>query len=565
MKFRFQWTAPIATSPHDPNVVYHGAQVIFRSTDAGQTWTAASGDLTRNDPATQKWSGGPITGDNTGVETYGTVFTIAESPVTAGIIWAGSDDGLVHVTRDNGRNWTDVTAAMSGLPKWSTIDLIEPSRFDAATAYAVADAHRLDDMRPYLYKTTDTGKTWTRLDASLPQDIYLHAVREDPKKRGQLYLGTERGMMFSTDDGAAWRPLRLNMPTVAVHDLIVKDDSLVIATHGRSIWILDDLIPVRQITPEIEASPAFLFPAAGATRWMLGPGSWADGPTGDNPPYGTLLYYYLKEKPKDGLTIEILDANGKHVRTLDSKPAEPSGSYDNVEKEKKDLEKAALPADVGVRRGSWDLRYDGARAIKNAKLDAGSPREGPLALPGAYTARLKVNGQTFDTKFTVTADPRRAVRTADLEAQLAVALMVRDDVSRLTDMVESIRSMRTQLQERANALKDTPAAAGLVKNAQALIVKLDALENRMHNPTAEVSYDILAMKGGARLYSRIAPLMDWVSTGDGPPTDGMKQVFTAQDKELAAFGGEWDSLLSIELLGLNKEAAKLGVGLVIIK
>jgi photosystem II stability/assembly factor-like uncharacterized protein len=565
MKYRFQWTAPIATSPHDPNVVYHGAQVIFRSTDSGQTWTAISPDLTRNDKSTQKWAGGPITGDNTGVETYGTVFTIAESPKAAGLIWAGSDDGLVHVTRDAGKTWSDVTAALPGVPKWSTVDLIEPSPFDAATAYVVVDAHRLDDMHPYLYKTTDSGGSWTRLGASLPQDVYLHAVREDPKKRGQLYLGTERGVMFSTDEGVTWRPLRLNMPTVAVHDLVVKDDSLVVATHGRSIWILDDLIPVRQVTSDIEAKDAFLFPAADSVRWASGDGSWADGPTGDNPPYGAILYYYLKEKPKDGVKIEILDAGGRHVRTLDSKPAEPSGSYDNIDKEKKDLEKAALPVGAGVQRGVWNLRYDGARAIKGAKLDAGSPREGPLAVPGTYTVKLTVNGQSFETKITVAPDPRRAVAPADLQAQLALSLKVRDDVSRLTDMVESVRSIRRQLQERAEALKDNPKAAELVKSARALITKLDALENQLHNPAAEVSYDILAMKGGTKLYSRLAPLMDWVATGDGAPTDGMKQVFAAQDKELAGYGSQWDSLLSIDLLGLNKDATRLGIGFVIIR
>src|SRR3954470_15043438 len=221
MKYRFQWTAPITGSPFDPKVVYHGAQVIFRTRDGGQTWEPISPDLTRNDKSKQKWAGGPITGDNTGVETYGTVFAIAESPTREGLIWAGSDDGLVHVTTDNGEHWQNVTSGMSGFPEWATVNMIEPSPFDANTAYVVVDAHRLDNTRPFLYKTTDLGKAWKRLDSALPQNIYLHAVREDPKKRGQLYLATERGVMFSTDDGQAWRPLSLNMPTVAAHDLVV--------------------------------------------------------------------------------------------------------------------------------------------------------------------------------------------------------------------------------------------------------------------------------------------------------------------------------------------------------
>src|SRR3982751_5582310 len=258
MKYRFQWTAPIAPSPHDPKVIYHGAQVIFRSSNGGQSWEVISPDLTRNDKSKQKWAGGPITGDNTGVETYDTVFAIAESPMQKGVIWAGSDDGLVHLTRDGGQNWTNVTGGMTGLPEWATISMIEPSPLDPSMAFVVVDAHRLDNPHPYLFKTTDYGQTWKRLDARLPQDVYLHAVREDPKKKGQLYLGTERGVMFSADGGDTWRDLRLNLPTVAVHDLIVKGDDLVLATHGRSIWIFDDLRPIREFDTRIATEPMHL-------------------------------------------------------------------------------------------------------------------------------------------------------------------------------------------------------------------------------------------------------------------------------------------------------------------
>ena len=263
MKYRFQWTAPITGSPFDPKVVYHGAQVIFRTRDGGQKWDVISPDLTRNDKSKQKWAGGPITGDNTGVETYGTVFAIAESPKQKGLIWAGSDDGLVHVTTDDGKNWKDVTAAMSGFPEWGTVSIIEPSPFDANTAYVVVDAHRLDNVAPVSCSRRPISARPGR--GSTPPsrgNIYLHAVREDPKKRGQLYLGTERGVMFSTDDGKSWRPLQLNLPTVAVHDLVVKDDNLVVATHGRSLWILDDLEPIRDYSDAIAAEPLHLFAPA---------------------------------------------------------------------------------------------------------------------------------------------------------------------------------------------------------------------------------------------------------------------------------------------------------------
>jgi photosystem II stability/assembly factor-like uncharacterized protein len=565
MRYRFQWTAPIATSPHDPNVVYHGAQVVFRTTDGGQTWSAISPDLTRNDQSKEQWAGGPITGDNTGVETYDTVFAIAESPRQKGVIWAGSDDGLVHVTRDDGTTWTNVTAAMPDMPEWGTVSLIEPSPFDAATAYVVVDAHRLDDMRPYLYKTADFGRTWTRLDGKLPRDVYLHAVREDPKRRGLLYLGTERGVMFSTDDGATWSSLRLNMPTVAVHDLVVKDDSLVVATHGRSIWILDDLIPVRQWSPKIAADDVFVFPAADAVRWEYGSDSWGVGPSGQNPPRGALVYYSLRAKPDGPVTIEILDAQGNHVRTLSSVPTPPAGDVDQGE-ETEEIEaakKAALPADKGVQRGVWDLRFDGARKIKGGKLDSGDPGIGPLVLPGTYTARLTVGGKSADTKITVQPDPRVSVSRTDLEAQLKLALQIRDDISRLTDMVDSLRSIRRQLQDRLETLKGDKAAADLVKGSTALVEKLDALENRLHNPTAEIVYDILAMKGGTRLYSRMAPLLAWVEGGSGAPTDGMREVYAEQAKELAGYASQFDGLVSVDLAGLNKQAAALGIGFVV--
>ncbi len=565
MKYRFQWTSPSAFSPFDPNVLYFGAQVVFETTDGGQTWAIISPDLTRNDKSKQTWAGGPITGDNTGVETYDTVFAIAESPKQKGVIWAGSDDGLVHVTRDGGKTWTDVTGAMPGIPHWGTIDLIEPSPFDAGTAYVVVDNHRMDDTHPYLYKTADYGKSWTRLDGALPQDVYLHAVREDPARRGLLYLGTERGVMFSPDDGTTWKSLRLNMPTVAVHDLVVKDDSLVVGTHGRSIWILDDLIPVRDLSAKVEASDAYLFRAADAVRWEHGTGSWASEPTGPNPPAGALLYYYLKEKPKGDVTIEILDAQGHHVRTLSSQPAKVVGFTDELKDEKEAAKKEALPAQAGVQRGVWDLRYDGARLIQGGKLDSGDPGTGPLAVPGTYTAKLTVDGRTLETKVTVRPDPRVHASQADLEAQLALALEVRDDVSRLTDMVNSIRSLRQQLENRIETLKGNTAAAGLVKRSQAIVDWLNALEDQMQNPTAEVVYDILAMKGGSRLYSRIGPLMGWVEDGPGAPTQGMQQVFAEQNKELDGYASKFDSLVSVDLAGLNKEAASLGLGYVIVK
>jgi photosystem II stability/assembly factor-like uncharacterized protein len=566
MRYRFQWTAPIAASPHDPKVIYHGAQVIFRTGNGGQSWDVISPDLTRNDKTKQKWAGGPITGDNTGVETFCTVFTIAESPKQAGVIWAGTDDGLVHVTRDGGKNWANVTAAMSGLPEWSTISLIEPSPFDAATAYVVVDAHRLDNMKPYLYKTIDYGRTWTRIDSALPQDVYLHAVREDPARRGQLYLGTERGVMYSIDDGRTWTALKLNLPTVAVHDLVVKGDNLVLATHGRSIWILDDLQPVRALDSRVLDFAVYLFPAADAVRWRVGDGSWGSRyGRFPNPPIGASIYYFLKNKPKGELKIEVLDARNRLLRTLSSTPREPdmSSEYELAE----DFKKKALAIEPGVQRAVWDLCWEGATKIKAGKIDTGDPASGPRAVPGTYSVRLTVDGQTLTSPLKIVPDPEGTTSPADLDSQLTFALRVRDDVSKLTALVNQLRSIREQLQARTKVLdgrKSEPAVSALLTSSQDTIKKTDALEAKFHNPAADVVYDILAMRGGAKLYSRLAPLQMWSIESEGPPTTGMTQVLESQEKELAELEAEARALLAGDVASVNAQAAKLGLAFVIV-
>jgi len=564
MKYRFQWTAPIAASPHDPKTIYHGANVVFRTRDGGQSWTPISPDLTRNDRSKQKWAGGPITGDNTGVETYDTVFVIAESPKQKGLIWAGTDDGLVHVTVDDGKTWKKVTSGMTGIPEWGTVSMIEPSPFDANTAYVTVDAHRLDDMHPYLYKTTDLGKSWKRLDAPLKNDVYLHSVKEDPKKRGQLYLATERGVMYSTDDGQSWRPLQLNLPTVAVHDLVVKDDNLVLATHGRSLWILDDLQPIREYDSKIESTPLHVFAPADAIRWRYGSGNYGGRLSNfPNPPAGASIYYSLKDEEKGDMTLEIRDAAGRLVRTLSSKAREPMGSSDREQKPDPELAREA-----GVHRAVWDLRYEGAHKIKGAKIDTGDPEEGPRVAPGAYTVKLTATGRTETAQIKVVPDPRGDLPAAELEAQAAFAVRVRDDISRITDLVNQLRSVRDQLKARNAALesrKGTAGVADLVKESDAAIKRIDALEDKLHNPTAEVVYDILAMRGGTRLYSRLAFVQLSAVDGDGAPTEGMKQVLADQEKELAALEGDTEQFFSGDVAKINQRAAQLNLPFVIMK
>lgn len=554
-KYRFQWTAPIHVSPHNAKVVYHGGNVLFKTTDGGQTWTTISPDLSRNDRAKQQWAGGPITGDNTGVEVYCTIFCVAESPVQKDLIWAGTDDGLIQLTRDGGKTWKNLTSALPGIPEWGTVSMIEASRFDAGTAYAVVDNHRLDDMKPYLYKTTDFGATWQRLDASLPQDIYLHAVREDAKDKNILYLGTERGVAFTTDGGKSWQALKSNLPTVAVHDLAVKDNTLVMGTHGRSLWAFDHLPVVREMNAVGKDAVAHLFSTPDVIRWNYSRGP-ADKFAGENPASGAMLYYWLKEAPKDDITIEILDAAGSVIRTLSSKPMAGIGFSDSLEGEARGFGSATLPKAAGVNVAVWNLQHKGSELIENGKLDFGGPVFGPTAIPGAYTVRLNVDGRQMTGKFNLLPDPRVQLADADYKAQLATALAIRDDVTRLTLLVRQLRSVRQQLRARNDLLKNDAKAASLVKDSEAMIKKLDDLEAQIHNPKAEVVYDILAFKGGAKLYSRIAYLHDVASDGDGATPQGVRDVYADQKRELDGYDAEMKKLVD-EMATMNAAAKKL--------
>ncbi len=559
-RYRFQWTAPIALSPHDSKVVYHGANVLFRTEDGGQTWKAISPDLTRNDRSKQKWSGGPITGDNTGVEWYDTIFAVAESPREKGLLWVGTDDGLVQMTRDGGAHWTNVTANIKGIPELGTVSLVEPSPFDAGTAYVVVDAHRLDDARPYLWKTTDYGRTWRSLVAKLPQDVYLHAVREDPKRRDLLFLGTERGVSFSRDGGATWQELGLNLPTVAVHDLVIKDDDLVLATHGRSIWILDDLTPIREWSKAVADEPFHLFPARPAIRWERRSSFHDDGP-GENPPAGAVLHYSLRTKAEGMITMQVLDAGGAVVRTLTSKEVPPELEEDDPDAPEEPRKETVLSTEPGVQRVAWDLGFQSVPKIKGAKYE-GDPEAASRVSPGVYTVRLTVEGKSLTTPLQVRPDPRVTIPPADLDARVAFSRQVQEAVGRIGSLVGQIRSVREQLQVKSAALEGSSRGAEWLKGAGDLIAKCETLEGTLHNREARVSYDVLAK--GARLYSRLSPLLAFATTGDGSPTQGMREVFAGQVKELDALEAEWKALVAGDLAALGTKARELGLESVVV-
>jgi photosystem II stability/assembly factor-like uncharacterized protein len=625
LKYRFQWTAPILISPHDHRVVYHAANVLFKTSDGGRHWTPISPDLTRNDKSKQKWSGGPITGDNTGVEVYDTIYALAESPKERGVLWVGSDDGLVHVSRNGGRTWNNVTANIKGLPAWGTVRCIEASPFDAGTAYVVVDAHKLDDRRPYLFQTKDFGQTWRKLavgeptasaaesaaqaagsethptaNATASPEGYLHVIREDPQRQGLLYLGGERGLFVSWDDGDTWTPLRLNLPTVTITDLVVKHNDLVIGTNGRSIWILDDLTPLRQWKPALKDREIFLFPPVPAVRYRYHEALGERKPlgAGANPPEGAILHYFLKNKPKGAITLEILDDKGRRVTLLTSQkePEEKPEPGDFTAEGK--YKKTVLPTAAGLHRLVWDLRYEGAESIKGAKVDSGRPNEGPLVNPGTYTLKLTVEDHTQTTTLQVLPDPRTIspgvwARTAaklagtgetpalltseailrriewpaqaeELKEQLELTLKIRDAITSLTRTVEQIRGVKKQLLARNELLKDQARAQSLVKASRELLSRLDALEEKLHNSRAKIPYDILAQKGGAKLYSQLIWLFETMKASDGAPTQGVRELFEEQSELLRKYQQEWQALTAQELAALNEQAKKLDVPILLL-
>ena len=593
LKYRFQWTFPILISPHDPNVIYAGAQVIFKSADAGRSWTVISPDLTRNDKSRQESSGGPITQDNTSIEYYDTVFAIAESPVQKDLIWAGSDDGLVHLTRDGGRNWADVTP--KDMPAWGLVSVIEPSPDEAGTAYLAVERHRLDDHHPYIFRTRDFGKTWTKITGGIPDNVYVHAVREDPERKGLLYAGTEAGVMVSFDDGGRWQSLQLNLPQCPVHDLTVKNGDLAVATHGRAFWILDDLEPLREFTPEIAAEPAHLFRPRAAYVPGLRGGFGPRGAAGQNPPQGAVIDYELKTAPaaentegapgspgedagnsaaagpgsadqsakpagKSPVKISIEDSAGRVIRQYPPKSAENDEGPAEVPEFRRRPNN--VPAEKGLNRFTWDLRYDSASRVPGT-AHWGGGGGGPEVLPGTYQVKLTVAGRTYTAPLEVKLDPRLKVSRADLEKRLDLALKIRDRVSADHDAVNQIRGVRTQLTALEKRLSADEHAAALVEAAKALDKKMTAVEEKLMQTKSKSSEDPLNYP--VRLDDRLGALGSAVESADAAPTEQDMAVFALVNGQLDETLGEWRDLRTHDLAALNAEALKAGVAVVGVK
>jgi photosystem II stability/assembly factor-like uncharacterized protein len=541
-KYRFQWTAPIVISPFDPHTLYIAAQVLFKSTDAGQTWTVISPDLTRNDKSKEQMPGGPITKDSTSVEFYDTIFSVAESPVERGLIWAGSDDGLVHLTRDGGKNWVDVTP--KDLPAWSRVSMIEASPFDAGAAFLAVDRHMLDDFEPYAYKTSDFGKTWTKITGGIPSGSFVRAVRQDPKRKDLLYAATETGVFVSFDAGGQWQSLHLNLPVVPVHDLIVKNDSLAIATHGRSFWVLDDISPLRDMKAGDLDEAVHLFPPAPAHRSRGGGFFRPRGPVGANPPGGVIIDYSFKSAPKGDITLEILDAKGQLVRKYSSKekkPQDESGFF-------MPRGNPTLPKKAGLNRFVWDMRCEPPRAVPGAVYDNGPP-EAVLALPGKYEVKLTVDTKTYSAPFELLSDPRAKISAADLERQFALATQVRDLTDTDHKIVLEIRDLQAQLKALDKRLGDAEGAKAVRSSVDEINKKISAIENQLISVKSTANEDQLNY--GNMLSSQLAYLENSVDDSDvAVPQAEVEQIgiFRGQLKKIEA---DWQAVAKKDLADLN--------------
>jgi len=558
LKYRFQWTAPILVSRFDSNVLYHAAQVLFKSTDEGQSWKIISPDLTTNDKTKQQKSGGPITKDDTSVEYYCTIFALAESYHDSNILWAGSDDGLVHITKDGGKNWENITPPQ--MPEWSLISMIEPSIFDAGTAYLAVDRHELDDFGPYIYKTTNFGRSWEKITGGIPDNTFVRVVREDLERKGLLYAGTETGVFISFNGGENWQSLQLNLPVVPIHDMVVKEKDLVVATHGRSFWILDDLTPLHQISDEMAKSDVFLFKPRDAFR--MGGRSYPRHNVGQNPPGGSVIYYYLKEKPKEEIMLEFLDKEGNLIKKFASRAEEKESSRDSITMSFRGSFARIIPAEGGMNRFVWNMRYPDAERVPGAILWAGR-LTAPIAVPGKYQVRLTVGEEVKTQTWEWKKDPRLLTTQKDFQEQFDFMIKVRDKTTEVNGTVNKLRAVKKQVDDLLHKIKDFPGTEQIVKVGEALKTKLKEVEDVLIQSKSKSSQDPLNYP--ILLDDKIAGVASVVASADSRPSDQSYEVF----KELSGKADEQilklKKILESDIPAFNKLVLEAGIPAIILK
>ncbi|HEX8685877.1 MAG TPA: hypothetical protein VF654_05225, partial [Pyrinomonadaceae bacterium] len=599
MKYRFQWNYPILFSPHGPNVLYAAGDHLFRSTNEGQSWEMMSPDLTRNDKSKQGPGGGPITKDNTSVEYYDTIFTVAESPVTKGVIWTGSDDGLVQVTRDNGKTWSNVTP--KGIPEWIQINSIDASPHEAGAAYVAATAYKSDDFRPYLYRTGDYGKTWKKIDAGIPDGAFTRVVREDPARRGLLYAGTETGMYVSFDDGERWQAFQLNLPYVPVTDLAVhkREKDLVVATQGRGFWILDDLGALHQLTDaqRAGAGETALLKPEDSYRMPGGGGPLpATATVGQNPAGGVVVYYYLKSRPATDVTLEFFDPAGKSVRKFTARaparpqpspaggtagqpgastapgsaqvqqppeqPQAPSGEESSEFTGRRGGGAARVPADAGLNRFVWDMRYQEATRFPGMILWAGGVNC-PRAVPGTYQVKLTADGQTYTQTFEIRKDPRLQTTQEEFAKQLALLTKIRDKLTETHNAVAQIRDVRRQLDDLLKRAADQPGAKPVLTAGAALGKKLQAVEEELYQTKNQSSQDPLNFP--IKLNNKLAALGGIVGSADAQPTEQSYALYDELAAKIDAQLRQLNQVMTDDLKSFNALVRTSDIPAVVVK
>jgi photosystem II stability/assembly factor-like uncharacterized protein len=532
LKERFQWTFPIVFSPVNPKLLYTSSQHLFRTTNEGQSWDQISPDLTRHDPSTMGPSGGPIALDQTGVETYPTIFTVAPSRLEADTIWTGSDDGVVYVTRDGGRAWTNITPP--GLPEPSRVSLIESSQHKAGTAYLAANRYQLSDRSPYLFRTDDYGKTWTKITSGLPADDFPRVIREDPLREGLLFVGTEGGLFVSFDNGAAWEPFRLNLPITPVHGMVVDGNDLVIGTHGRGFWVLDNITVLRQLSPAMAADDVRVFQPAAATR---------------SASRGVTIDYYLRTGA-DRMMLEFLDAGGSVLRTVTEPPPDDGPLPEGVTESSR-APVPRVPAKAGMNRFVWDMRAAPLHDFPGLIMYQTDTR-GPLVPPGRYQVRLTIAGRAWTQPITINKDERlTAVSVADLQEQFRFAREIGDAFSRTSDMVVRVRKLKAQIAARMEGLDDSATIAAA---AERLTSALTAVEGELYQIQNRSTKDPLNFP--PRLNNKIAVLLSTVDSGDSRPTDQAYAVFKVLSEALGREDQALGGVLAREVPAFNALLAR---------
>nr|MBA2423321.1 glycosyl hydrolase [Chitinophagales bacterium] len=528
-QYRFNWTFPISISPHNPKELFVTSQYVHRSFDGGNNWETISTDLTRHDPNTLKVSGGPITKDNTGAEVYADIFAFAESYVKEGVLWAGSDDGLIHVSKDDGKSWNNVSVPASQLNEFALISIIEPSHYDAATAYIAATRYKSDDVKPYLFKTKDYGKTWTLIVLGIPINDYTRCIREDPNKKGMLYAGTERGIYISFDDGDHWQSLQLNLPVTPIHDMQVhkREKDLVVATHGRSFWILDDLTPLYQLNDTIKNSLAHLFKPRDA--YKTSGGSYFDikMQTGENAPTGVMLHYYLKNKPSEELRMVISTAAGDTVITYSSMK-DKKGESIKISKEfyedRKLRRPGILPVDSGMNTFIWDLRYPDAKQVEGTNVMWAGSVIGPQAVPGNYIAKMVIGDSLINEQpFTIVTDPRLNISATDYAAQFELLMKINKKLSETHVAINKINKAIKAINDYVGGVPDTALASEFKKLSVPLVDSLTAVKGQLYQYKASAPQDVLA--NPVMLNDKLAGVGSAVSSADAKPTAQSYKAF----------------------------------------